>query len=100
MCVLQVEVEQGDDSSQHLIDDADEPEQGELVSRKCRVRPVHIFIGIACALTLCGFVLTVYGGVKIYYHDVFKVASEIGGCYGSLLLRTTGHDHTEQRDIR
>lgn len=23
-------------------------------------------------MTLCGFVLTVYGGVKIYYHDVFK----------------------------
>eukprot|EP00658_Telonema_sp_P-2_P001282 TRINITY_DN10485_c0_g1_i1.p1 TRINITY_DN10485_c0_g1~~TRINITY_DN10485_c0_g1_i1.p1 ORF type:complete len:284 (+),score=60.54 TRINITY_DN10485_c0_g1_i1:130-981(+) len=39
---------------------------------RCKVRPVHIFIGIACALTLCGFVMTVYGGVKIYYHDVFK----------------------------
>jgi len=41
--------------------------------KKCRIRPVHIFLGIACCMTLCGFVLTVYGGVKIYYHDVFKV---------------------------
>ena len=40
--------------------------------KKCKIRPVHIFLGVACCMTLCGFVLTVYGGVKIYYHDVFK----------------------------
>merc|ERR1712227_443615 len=40
--------------------------------KKCKIRPVHVFLGLACAMTLCGFVLTVYGGVKIYYHDVFK----------------------------
>jgi len=60
----------GDDRKNLIDDDAEEGEVG--VSTKCRVRPVHIFIGIACAMTLCGFVLTVYGGVKIYYHDVFK----------------------------
>ena len=58
----------------HLVDDEEEV---EVSSRKCRVRPVHIFIGIACAMTLCGFVLTVYGGVKIYYHDVFKATAPI-----------------------
>lgn len=69
---MSVEVEQ-DEDTKPFIDDNDEPDQhSEAISRKCRVRPVHIFIGIACALTLCGFVLTVYGGVKIYYHDVFK----------------------------
>merc|ERR1711871_458995 len=41
-------------------------------NKRCRIRPVHIFLGVACVMTLCGFVLTVYGGVKIYYHDVFK----------------------------
>ena len=43
--------------------------------KQCKIRPVHIFLGVACCMTLCGFVLTVYGGVKIYYHDVFKANS-------------------------
>merc|ERR1711998_213175 len=69
---MQAGVEIESDSQKQLIDGDDDDMQDEIISRKCRVRPVHIFIGIACAMTLCGFVLTVYGGVKIYYHDVFK----------------------------
>jgi len=68
---MSIAVESGDEH-EALRDDRSDIDDNELVPRKCRVRPVHIFIGIACAMTLCGFVLTVYGGVKIYYHDVFK----------------------------
>merc|ERR1711966_540590 len=68
---MSIAVESGDEH-EALRDDRSDIDENELVPRKCRVRPVHIFIGIACAMTLCGFVLTVYGGVKIYYHDVFK----------------------------
>jgi len=53
-------------------DEVDTDLEGPFAEKKCRIRPVHVFLGIACAMTLCGFVLTVYGGVKIYYHDVFK----------------------------
>ena len=73
---MQIAVESGDEH-EALRDDRSDIDENELVPRKCRVRPVHIFIGIACAMTLCGFVLTVYGGVKIYYHDVFKVLSNV-----------------------
>ena len=73
---MQIAVESGDEH-EALRDDRSDIDDNELVPRKCRVRPVHIFIGIACAMTLCGFVLTVYGGVKIYYHDVFKVMSNL-----------------------
>merc|ERR1711943_170572 len=53
-------------------DEVDTDPEGPFAEKKCKIRPVHIFLGEACCMTLCGFVLTVYGGVKIYYHDVFK----------------------------
>ena len=37
-------------------------------------RPVHAFIAIAVIMGVVGCVLTISGGVSVYYHDVFRGA--------------------------